>query len=189
MLSTSSLSSPQRTPQKPVALAAAAPKGVVSPRTASSPASTSTPARGSATSTPARGAATSTPARGAATSTPSRAASSASHPAAPQLRGLAGPQPLLWALLGFEPEGQAALTEEQSSTLELIAEHYDLPSGQSIGPLSGMSGEERVLAAYQNGRLRLKAGHTAPPPTCSMCFGEHLASACPRRLKKSKLSQ
>ena len=95
--------------------------------------------------------------------------------------------PVLWAQVGFAPEGTGAPpTPAQRLVLGVIAEHYALPPGTSVGtPLSGMSGEEHLLAAYYNGRLTLLPGHAAPPLVCCQCgAGGHLPSACSAGLRK-----
>jgi ribosome biogenesis protein ERB1 len=67
----------------------------------------------------------------------------------------------------------------------VIAGSYDLAPGSSVGPVSGLGGEERLLAAYYAGRLRLLPGCAAPPLACSLCTQGHLPSECPTRLAKA----
>ncbi len=125
-----------------------------------------------------------TPSR--AVATPARAPPAA--PAGPELRGLSGEMPTLWRQLDFTPEGQGpAATPAQAHVLRVIAGSYDLAPGSSVGPVSGMGGEERLLAAYYAGRLRLLPGCTAPPLACSLCTQGHLPSECPTRLAKARM--
>ena len=132
--------------------------------------------------TPARAGAA-TPKRAAAAAAAAPGSAPAAAPAA-ELRGLSGEMPTLWHLLGFEPEGSAALTPAQAHVLGVIAGAYDLAPGRSVGPVSGMSGEERLFAAYYSGRLRLLPGAAPPPLACNICTQAHLPSECPARLAK-----
>jgi hypothetical protein len=94
--------------------------------------------------------------------------------------------PTLWHQLDFTPEGQGrAATPAQAHVLRVIAASYDLAPGSSVGPVSGLGGEERLLAAYYAGRLRLLPGCAAPPLACSLCTQGHLPSECPTRLARA----
>lgn len=98
------------------------------------------------------------------------------------LRGLSGGMPMLWHTLEFIPEGiKRDLTAAQREVLGDI-EAFEIPQGVSIGPLSGCTGEERLLAAYYNGRLTLKRGESRPPLRCSCCLGGHFPFECPQKV-------
>ncbi len=110
------------------------------------------------------------------------AAAPAALPAPVQLRGLSGHMPVLWAQMGFEPEGSAALTPAQAKALAVITSSYALPVGRTVGVLSGMTGEERIFSAYYSGRLQLLPGVPRPPICCNRCGGEHAPQECSAKL-------
>lgn len=92
-------------------------------------------------------------------------------------RGLPAEQPALWARVFFTPEGAGGDTQAESMVLSHIEDNYEIPSSLPV-PLSGLTGEERLRAAYYQGLLCLKAGRAAVV-LCSTCGGEgHTPSRC-----------
>ena len=85
----------------------------------------------------------------------------------------------------YSAEGTTQLTPGQAKVVAFVKANYVIPDDFELdklryGPLSGVSFEERLLAAYRWGKLGLKRGaRVGAPPQCSACGGEgHWPTEC-----------
>lgn len=74
--------------------------------------------------------------------------------------------------------------ELQVATFELVEKHFVIPddfeTNRKYGPLSGVSFEERAIAAQAVGLLEPKSAESASVKICSACATEgHKRTACP----------
>jgi hypothetical protein len=85
--------------------------------------------------------------------------------------------------LSYKRQGSASLPEKVVKTFELVNEHYEIPddfeTNRSYGPLSGISYEERAIAAYNLSMLNARKGDGVEICSNCVCVG-HKRSDCPK---------
>lgn len=86
--------------------------------------------------------------------------------------------------VSYQRKGQASLSDKVIQTFQLVCSHYDIPedleTNRIYGPLSGISYEERAIAAYNLSLLKPKNGEEVGVEICSRCVTVgHKRSDCP----------
>lgn len=85
--------------------------------------------------------------------------------------------------LSYKRKGKASLPENVIETYKLVESNYKIPedfeTNRSYGPLSGISFEERAIAAYNLSKLEGKSGSEVD--ICSNCVSiGHKRNDCPK---------